>query len=91
MAKTRERVIVIDPASGTPFALMNLEEYEKLVNLGNASALARTQGPQLTAKSRSGMIDPDLAIWQEAQKAAIGDWGGDEGKEEDKFYMEPVE
>ncbi len=30
IAKTGERVIVIDPKSGAPFAILSLDEYEKL-------------------------------------------------------------
>lgn len=31
-AKTGDRIIVVDPATGTPFALMSLDQYEKLLN-----------------------------------------------------------
>lgn len=91
IAKGKERVIVIDPASNAAFAILGLDEYEKLVSQGNGSAGSGAKAGQLTQKIESGMIDPDLAIWQEAKRAAQGDWGGDEGKEEDRYYMEPTE
>ena len=91
VAKKGERVIVIDPKSGTPFVLMGLDEYEKL-GQESASPSKPAFNPTLTQNQGGGMIDPDLALSVERKKALIGgDWGGDEEKEEDRYYMEPAE
>ena len=39
IAKTGERVIVIDPKSGSPFAILSLDEYEKLIFQPKTSVL----------------------------------------------------
>lgn len=79
IAKTKERVIVVETQSNSPFVLMNLDEYEKMAI------------PALTANPGQGMIDSDSAIKQEAASQASSDWGGDETAEEDKYYMEPAD
>lgn len=94
VGKTGERVIVVDPASGIPVVLLNLDEYEKLRPAPAANPIqppVSSPVPNLTASKPFGSIEPDLAVWQEAQKSARGDWGGDEDKEEDRYYMEPTE
>lgn len=92
VAKGGERVIVIDPRSGTPVVLLNLEAYEKMVFQGVSNTHQASQGVNLTPSKGPGILDPDLALWQEAAKGA-GGWGGDEPeeKEEDRYYMEPTE
>lgn len=89
--KRGERVIVIDPQSGDPFVIMNLEEYERLGP--NTGPLEKSRNlKDLTPNTAPGIIDPDLALWQEAQKTAKGgDWGGDEANEQDRYYIEPAE
>jgi hypothetical protein len=92
VAKGKERVIVVDPASGAPFALLNLEEYSALVDKGSPASEKAVPEPQLTGASGPGILDPDLALLQEAKRGAVGDWGGDEEEaEEDRYYMEPTE
>ncbi|OGL85106.1 hypothetical protein A3H11_03575 [Candidatus Uhrbacteria bacterium RIFCSPLOWO2_12_FULL_47_10] len=103
IAKTGERVIVVDPKSGAPFALMGLDEYERLVvnpvrsraraegtSPSRTAGAATSNGTDLTQNPGAGMMDPDLALLQEA-KQIKSDWGGDEEKEEDRYYMEPTE
>ena len=110
IAKTGERVIVIDPRSNTPFVLMNLDEYEKMTISGvisrsegektgyittpNAGPIFssgfQSVGQHLTQNKGTGIIDPELALLNEAKKVPTGDWGGDE-TEEDRYYMEPAE
>ena len=100
IAKTGERVIVVDEKSGTPVVLMNLDEYETIVALApripqaaplSAPTPVSTVGmAHLTQNPGSGMIDPDLALFNENKKMPTGDWGGDE-PEEDRYYMEPTE
>ena len=98
IAKTGERVIVIDPRSGTPFALMNLEEYEKMVNYTPlepppapmAPAVFKATAP-LTPNKVESIIDPELAIIKGMQTRPPTDgWGGDEN-DEDRYYMEPAD
>jgi len=92
VAKGKERVIVVDSASGVPFALLNLDEYGALVDKGSPASEKAVPEPQLTATPGPGMLDPDLALFQEAKRSAAGDWGGDEEEaEEDRYYMEPTE
>ena len=99
IAKTGDRVIVVDPVSGMSFALMNIDEYERLVLRPGQSASQSVKGLELnpirpaslTENQAPGMIDPDLALWKETRNSGAGEWGGDDGVEEDKFYMEPVE
>mgnify|MGYP001569094850 FL=1 len=111
IAKTGDRVIVIDPKTGTPFALMNLDQYEKLVLPPKPPALAgfdpapfqeyhnstvgqderRGAGsPPLTVPPASGMIDSVIPPWVKPARGE-DDWGGNEEKEEDRYYMEPTE
>ena len=111
IAKTGDRVIVIDPKTGTPFALMSLDQYENLVMPGKGPVLGgvdpapfqeyhnsvvgqderRGAGNQpLTSPQASGMIDPAIAPWAKAVRGG-DDWGGNEEKDEDRYYMEPTE
>ncbi len=98
IAKTGDRVIVVDAASGASFALMNIDEYERLVmrpsstlSIVKPPELAPVYPPSLTENKGPGMIDPDLALWKETHNTASGDWGGNESVEEDRYYMEPTE
>ena len=98
IAKTGDCVIVVDPASGAPFALMNLDEYEQLV--GSSQKDPQSEGnlqpltTPLTASKGSGMIDPDFTPWKTAVQtveAAVEPATGQAEVEEDRYYMEPTE
>ncbi len=92
--KTGDRVIVIDPASGAPFALMNLDEYERLVGFAKVAPKSGVDTGSLTSPlttlQDSGMIDSDFTPWKTpgqsvdapAERAEV---------EEDRYYMEPTE
>jgi len=91
ITKTKERLIVLDPQSGAPFVVMSLDEYEKLTIQGHEGVSKAQEAGQLTPREASGTIDPDLALWREAKRGAVGEWGGDDGAEEDRYYLEPTE
>ena len=86
IAKTGDRVIVVDPASGAPFALMNLDEYERLTS----SPQTRVDSVSLTAPQASGIIDPDFTPWKPPVQSVEVPAEPAEG-EEDRYYMEPTE
>lgn len=88
IAKTGEKVVVVDPQTGAPFVIMGLDGYQALID-GRKSGIDTPGRPPLTGSSPSGMIDPDLSFSQETKAMGGGQWGGDET--EDRFYMEPVE
>lgn len=90
IAKTGEKVIVIDPKTEQPFVVLGLDQYEGILSQG-LGAPKGASVRDLTRGSDPGIIDPDLAIWRESKDAAQGDWGGDEATEEDRYYMEPTE
>ncbi|MBI2552339.1 hypothetical protein HYW17_03525 [Candidatus Uhrbacteria bacterium] len=95
IAKTGERVIVVDSISGASFALMNIDEYERLAMrsgpIVKGPELSPLRPPSLTENKASGIIDPDLALWKETRQTGAGEWGGDGAAEEDRYYMEPAE
>lgn len=93
IAKTGDRVIVIDSKTGIPFALMSLDQYEKLILPPKPTVLAELDKPlstPLTAPQASGMIDPAIPPWIKPGHGG-DDWGGNEEKDEDRYYMEPTE
>lgn len=90
IAKTGEKVIVVDGKTGEAFVLQSLTEYEKSVSL-KANLEHKPAVQSLTASPRLGSIDTDAAILQEVKKTGTNDWGGDEVVEEDRYYMEPTE
>lgn len=93
IAKTGERVVVIDPRSGTPFCLMNLDEYEKMANRAPVAPVLpppQKDVQSLTQNKGEGIIDPELALLKGVGIRPTEGWGGDES-EEDRYYMEPAD
>lgn len=94
IAKTGDRVIVVDPATGAPFALMNLDEYEQLVGSSQKGAQKEANYEPLTAplttSQGSGIIDPDFTPWKTPVQSVEAAPPAAE-VEEDRYYMEPTE
>jgi len=92
IAKTGEKVIIVDPVSEVPFVIMGLESYERIVGFSHIQAV-KTAKPEggLTQNTEAGKIDPDLALLKESKNMVAGEWGGDEKVEDDQYYMEPAE
>jgi len=91
--RTGDRVIVVDPATGSAFALLPFEAYERLAGGG-------TPAPEVGTLSREALVDrinKEIATWNTAQQGQKDiddvvsmDILDDEVKEE-QYYLEPIE
>src|SRR3989338_4914556 len=87
IAKTGEKVVVVDPGTGLPFVVMGFDGYEALITREKPVQAHQLKGLDqgsrvpLTGSAPPGMIDPDLAFLEETKASAKGDWGGDESED----------
>jgi len=96
--RTGDRVIVVNPESGTAFAVLPFDAYEKM---GSGDVGLRSLEPsEVESLSREALVDKinqDIATWNSAQQSekegvdAVGMDILDDAAQEEQYYLEPIE
>jgi len=86
--RTGERCLVLNEADSEVYAIMRLDDYEKLT-------IKKNEVIDLTEDELLDRINSDIALWQSNQSsdAPFDVVPGDSNKEDDEeeeFYIEPV-
>ncbi|MFH1430564.1 MAG: hypothetical protein ABIG71_03525 [Candidatus Uhrbacteria bacterium] len=104
VAKTGDRVVVVDPLTRRPFVLMGLEQYEAL----QRPIADERMAPFTQSVVDEHRVDSDIDIWRASQEAALSDAPAVSGDadsfhrfvpepmhaavaDDDRFYVEPLE